>query len=35
MRLFLTRVGEGNKVLSISIVFPDVEHQVPPPFIKN
>nr|WP_087018768.1 toll/interleukin-1 receptor domain-containing protein [Thaumasiovibrio subtropicus] len=35
MESFLSRVSEGDKVLPISVVFPDVEHSELPRFIRN
>ncbi|MGF1716698.1 toll/interleukin-1 receptor domain-containing protein [Photobacterium chitinilyticum] len=35
MESFLSRVSEGDKILPISVVFPDVEHKDLPRFIRN
>lgn len=35
MESFLNRLVEGDKVLPISVIFPDVKHQDLPRFIKN
>lgn len=35
MESFLSRLAEGDKVLPISVIFPDVEHENLPRFIKN
>jgi len=35
MESFLSRVAEGDKILPVSVVFPDVSHEELPRFIKN
>lgn len=35
MESFLSRLGEGDKVLPISVVFPDVKHESLPRFLRN